>query len=202
MADNVAKEFNDLDMSLLIGGPLKAACEAQVLLSKATADFITGVCMNDAGDKNLKARTVDFSFDRVRFDEEKNEEVTEKVSLNVPMLAIVKVPALGVEDVDITFDMEVKSSEASKNTVASTTEHDSTVGFKFGLGAFHTDIHVKGTVSTNKENTRNTDNSAKYHVQVHASQGSLPEGLSRVLDILASSIKPSVAPDDSVKAEA
>lgn len=117
---------------------MKAACEAQVLLSKATADFITGVCMNDAGDKNFKARTVDFSFDRVRSAEEKNEPVTEKVSLNVPLLAIVKVPALGVEEVDIKFDMEVKSAEA-----APVTECDSADRLKFDLDTFRTDISAK-----------------------------------------------------------
>ncbi len=186
----MGNEFNELDMGLLIGGPLKAACEAQVLLSKSTADFITGVCMTGENESALQARTVDFSFDRVRFDEEKNQEVTEKVSLNVPMLAVVKVPALGVEDVDISFDMEVKSSETSKNSVASTTDIDST--FKIGFGIFHSNIHIKGNVTTNKENTRTSDKSAKYHVQVHAKQGDLPEGLSRVLDILSSSIKPSV----------
>lgn len=113
MSDNKSEQFKDLDKNLLIGGPLKAACEAQVLLSEAAADFINNICMNDAGDKNLKARTVDFSFDRVRSAEEKNEPVTEKVSLNVPLLGIVKVPELGVEDVDIKFDMEVKSAEDS-----------------------------------------------------------------------------------------
>lgn len=40
-----------------------------------------------------------FTFDRTRFDEEQNREVAEKVSLNVPMLAVVKVPALSVADV-------------------------------------------------------------------------------------------------------
>lgn len=71
MSDDKPEQFKDLDKRLLIGGPLKAACEAQVLLSKATADFINNICMNDAGDKNLKEGAADFSFDRVRFDEEK-----------------------------------------------------------------------------------------------------------------------------------
>lgn len=127
MSDNKSEQFKDIDKSLLIGGPLKAACEAQVLLSDAAADFINNICMHDAGSGNLKERAADFSFDRVPSAEEKNKEVTEKVSLNVPMLAIVKVPALGVEDVDIKFDMEVKSAEA-----APATECDSSDRLKFG----------------------------------------------------------------------
>ena len=50
-------------------------------------------------------------------------------------------------------------------------------------------------VSTAKEHTRSTDKSAKYHVEVHALDEGMPEGLSRVLDILQSAIAPvSVAP--------
>lgn len=113
MSDNKSEQFKDIDKNLLIGGPLKAACEAQVLLSEAAADFINNICINDVGSVNLKEGAADFSFDRVRSAEEKKEEVTEKVSLNVPLLAIVKVPVLGVEDVDIKFDMEVKSAEDS-----------------------------------------------------------------------------------------
>ena len=75
----------------------------------------------------LSKATADFSFERVRFDAEKNKTVTEKVSLNEPMLAIVKVPELKIDDVNIKFDMEVKSAEA-----ASVTEGDSADRLKFG----------------------------------------------------------------------
>ena len=40
MSDDISKQFKDLDINLLIGGPLKAAAEAQVMLSDATADFL------------------------------------------------------------------------------------------------------------------------------------------------------------------
>lgn len=127
MSDDEAKQFKGMDIRSLIGAPLKAACEAQVLLSEGAADFINNICMNDAGDKNLKERTADFSFERVRFDSEKNKTVTEKVSLNEPMLAIVKVPELKIDDVNIKFDIEVKSAEAT-----SVTEGDSADRLKFG----------------------------------------------------------------------
>ena len=43
-----------------------------------------------------------------------------------------------------------------------------------------------------KENTRSSDNSAKYHVQVLAEDTGMPEGLARVLDILHTAIQPAV----------
>lgn len=49
------------------------------------------------------------------------------------------------------------------------------------IGPFSMKAKVKGSISSHKENTRKSDNSAKYHVQVRATQGEMPEGLSRVL---------------------
>lgn len=180
-------QFSGLDMGALIGGPLKAACEAQVMLAKATSDFISNVCMKKENDGSLTAQTVAFSFKKTNTNAE-GKDVLEDVALNVPLLAVVKVPALCIDAVDVTFDMEVKSSETSKESSDKSGEFDATTGLK--IGPFHMDVHVKGAVSSHKESTRASDNSAKYHVEVHASQGELPEGLARVLDIVAGSVAP------------
>lgn len=111
MADDIGEKFNGLNMDLLIGGPLKAAADAQVLLSNATADFITSVCMNNAGDGNLNAHTENFSSDRVRIDD---KQQIKELTLDMPMLSVVKVPKLGIEEVDITFEREVKAPEADE----------------------------------------------------------------------------------------
>ena len=84
--------------------------------------------------------------------------------------------------------MEVKSSESSKEIDDKKGELEANAGLK--IGPFHMDVKIKGSISSHKENTRSSDNSAKYHVQIHASQGDLPEGLSRVLDIVATAITP------------
>ena len=62
----MSDQFRGLPMKDLIGGPLQAACDAQVLLAQASTDFIHNVGMeNPAKDGDpLKVRTVDFSFDR------------------------------------------------------------------------------------------------------------------------------------------
>ena len=105
------------------------------------------------------------------------------------MLAIVNVPNLSITTVDITFDMEVKSSfstTAGVDTSASTSASASA-----GWGPFSAKVTVQGKVSAHKETTRTSDNSAKYHVSVHAEDRGMPEGLARVMDILQTSIAPS-----------
>jgi hypothetical protein len=216
-------QFKGLPMGDLIGGPLMAACDAQVRLANATAGFIQQIAflptdptkpVNESTNP-LKVREVAFRFSRPRAltaaeadsqaSRDPAKEFTvpfETVELTVPMLAIVKVPSLAINTVDITFDMEVKNTERtsqvdeSKGSFAA----DASVGW----GPFKLTVHVEGSVSSHKENTRQTDQSAKYHVEVRAEDKGMPEGLARVLDMMNSAIAPhSLAPRaDTAKAGA
>lgn len=112
----------------------------------------------------------------------------EDVVMDVPLLAIVKVPSLFIDTVDITFDMEVKSSSSQKESEDKAGKFSADM--EAGWGCFSIKVHVEGSVATHKENTRSSDNSAKYHVEVHASDKGMPEGLARVMDIMNSAIVP------------
>lgn len=117
MADTIANQFSGLDMAALIGGPLQAACDAQTMLARSTLNFIEEVGL-EAPDANgvRKVRTANFSFDRAADQTGDGKTASEKVEMNVPLLAIVNVPALSIDVVDVTFDMEVKSSTSSESS--------------------------------------------------------------------------------------
>lgn len=90
MSEKMSDQFGGLDMDSLIGGPLKAACDAQVMLAKSTVDFINSACIteitpdsNEPDKKVITARTV-------------------------------KRPVNNENNDDGTFKMEEKSSERSK----------------------------------------------------------------------------------------
>jgi len=53
---------------------------------------------------------------------------------------------------------------------------------------------ISGKVATNKENTRSTDNSAKYNVKVHAEQLPATEGMLKLSDYLTQMLEPSLIP--------
>lgn len=190
MSESIATQFSGLDMAALIGGPLQAACNAQVMLARSTLNFIEEVGL-EAPDANgaRKVRTANFSFDRAADQTGDGKTASERVEMNVPLLAIVNVPALSIDVVDITFDMEVKSSTSSQSSSDKTGELDATAGLK--IGPFSMNVKIKGSISCHEQNTRSSDNSAKYHVQVHASQQKTPEGLMRMLDIISSAVAPS-----------
>jgi len=210
MPISMGDQFKGLPMSDLIGGPLMAACDAQVRLANATAGFIQQVGFQPKtpggdikGPADLEVRNVAFQFSRPRAPLPSELPAPdaaapavgavvgtpmEVVELSVPLLAIVKIPALAINTVDITFDMEVKNTER-------TSQVDDTAG-KFsadasvGWGPFSLKVHVEGSVSSHKENTRETDQTAKYHVEVHAEDKGMPEGLARVLDMMNQAIAP------------
>jgi hypothetical protein len=185
-------QFSGLPMGQLIGGPLTAACNSQLKLAKSTADFIEQIGFYDDSGVS-KTRTADFSFDRnlVTGKDALGNDIHEEetVKLSVPMLAIVNIPSLMIDAVDIIFDMEVKSSESHSDSVDTEASLSGCGGV--GWGPISASVSFSGCVSAHSENTRKSDNAAKYHVQVHAADSGTPEGLSRVLDIIAASVAPS-----------
>jgi hypothetical protein len=197
--EKISDQFQGLPMESLIGGPLTAACNAQVMLANSTATYINTVGFERSGDKLTddkgfaRLRNVKFAFDRPRElpaegGADDATAMTEQVSLTVPLLSIVPVPNLQVDTVDVTFDMEVKSSEQYKDSSDMALELKASGGG--GIGPFSLKVAVHGKVATHKENTRSSDNSAKYHVGVKATNHNMPEGLARVFDILSTSIAP------------
>lgn len=197
MADelvNMSSQFKGLPMEDLIGGPLTAGCNAQVKLAQATADFIQLIGFQKPDANGAQAtRVATFRFKRPvdappAAADAPAGSFEEEVEIEVPLLSIVKVPSLSITTMDVTFDMEVKSSFSTKESsdMSASASLDASVNW----GVFSAKVHVQGSVATHKENTRTSDNSAKYHVAVHAEDKGMPEGLARVLDILQSVAAP------------
>ena len=178
---SVAEQFAGLDMKSLIGGPLTAAADASILLARSTADFI-----NDVGfDANGKVRTAAFGYERRSVNDDGTSNL-EEMKVAVPMLAIVPIPNLQIDEVNVLFDMEVKQSEKSES--AKDMGASLSGSAKFGP----VKVNITGSDSSHSSNTRSSDNSAKYHVDVKATNHGMPEGLSRVLDMMAACISPTL----------
>lgn len=189
MAGVVGDQFKGLDMHSLVAGPLLAACEAQSMLAASTAKFIQDVGLEKSEDGKIsKVKTTSFSFQRGLLGENGESVGTETVNMEVPLLSIVKIPTLAIDDINITFDMEVKSAESSESSSDKNGQIDANA--KIGFGPFSAKVNIKGSIACHEKNTRSTDNSAKYHVSVHAKDYGTPEGLARMLDVLATASTP------------
>ncbi len=177
----IAQQFAGLDMKQLIGGPLSAAAEASTLLANSTADFINKVGFDNTG----KVRTVAFGYQKRSMNEDGTSNLDE-MKIDIPMLAIVPIPNLQVDEVNILFDMEVRQSESSQQSL----DVGASLSGSMNLGIIK--VNISGSVSVHQENTRSSDNSAKYHVDVRATNHGTPEGLARVLDMMAANVAPAL----------
>ena len=177
----IGEQFAGLPMDQLIGSPLTAAADASIRLANSTADFINRVGF----DANGSVRNVAFKYEKRSMNEDGTSNLDE-MKVDVPMLAIVPIPNLQVDEVNILFDMEVKQSERSESSL----DLGASLTGSLNLGIIK--VSVTGSVSAHQSNTRSSDNSAKYHVDVRATNHGIPEGLARVLDMMAANVAPSL----------
>ncbi len=177
----VGQEFVGLNMEQLIGGPLSAAANANTLMARTTATFIDNVGFTSNG----KLRTAAFGYQK-RSQNEDGTTNLEEMRVEVPLLSIVPIPNLQVDEVNITFDMEVKQSQKSESSADESATVTASARF------FCAKVDISGSVSAHQSNTRSTDNSAKYHVDVRATNHGTPEGLARVLDMMAANVAPAL----------
>lgn len=183
MSETVGDQFKGLDMHSLIAEPLMAACEAQSMLAASTAKFIQEAGLEKAKDGKSEIKTTTFSFQRGLLVENGENIGTQTVNMEVPLLAIVKIPILAIDDINVTFDMDVTSVECSEKS--SDQGETRAENARIGFGSFSAKVNIKGSVASHEKNTRSADNAKKYQVSVDAKDAGIPEGLERMLEILA-----------------
>jgi hypothetical protein len=167
--------------------------KGQAKLNEVTWKYISEVAfVKDEKTGKTSARSLDVEMNRVVTDGATGEQTIQKLYNKVPMLPLVPLPSLAITSADIEFSMEVKTSEASKETSASENSYEVSAGGKWWGMSFN--AKVAGKVATNKENTRSTDNSAKYNVKVHAEQLPPTEGMLKLSDYLTQMLEPSLIP--------
>ena len=121
-------------------------------------------------------------------------------TFRLPLLTILPLNSLAVDNVDVKFNMEVKSSFSDATSESTNKKLATTDSFeaKVGYGIFS--ASVKGSVSYNSESTTNhsthysKSNSANYTVAVHAGQIPLPPGVTTIINAFANAITPITLP--------
>lgn len=162
----------DMSIADLIAAPLTAAAEAQQNLARSTVEFIQSVGIQQDETGREIARSLSFTVRAPG----KESGVMNELSVQAPLLAIVPIPNLAVEEVSIDFQMEVTSA----GKVEETSDFE---------GERSSHVSVCGKVSSSAAQTRETNQSAKYQIQVKARRQEMPEGFSRLLDILAATVQ-------------
>lgn len=192
MADSIAKQFAGLPIEDLIVSPLIGMAKGQAKLNDVTWSYIQEVAFMKNAEGKTVARSLDVEMKRAVANAETGDQEIQTLYSKVPMLPLVPLPALAITSADIEFVMEVKTSEVSKDSTD--TESTATASITGGFWGAKYSASVSGKVSTHKENTRSTDNSAKYNVKVHAEQLPPTEGMLKLSDYLTQMLEPTLVP--------
>lgn len=214
---SMAQQFQGLPMDSLIGGPLNAAAKANAAMALTQTTFMLDTCFtkeeltpasgSQAAVYNYKPIMIKMSLTRgvitppdpsVQGSTTTVQPVETKFDL--PLITIIPLNSLAVDNVDITFDMEVKSSYGEEQSQESRTKVAAEASFeaKIGYGPFS--ATVKGSASYDKEDKSSSSshyeksNSAKYHVGVHAAQLPMPKGVNIIIEAFSKAIEPVTMP--------
>lgn len=176
---NVTDKFKGLPMRELIAAPLIAAAEAQQELAATAWNFYQKIAFDEDG---KTARVLEFDIKRPI--QQDGKMTTMSQSVKAPFIGLVPIPSLLIDRVDVDFQMEVTDTSNVKSTT------DAEVEAKASAKHWFINAEISGKVTTARENTRMTNQTAKYQIHVSASQQPQTEGLSKLMDIMASCIEP------------
>ena len=176
---NVTDKFKGLPMRELIAAPLIAAAEAQQELAATAWNFYQKIAFDEDG---KTARVLEFDIKRPI--QQDGKMTTMSQSVKAPFIGLVPIPSLLIDRVDVDFQMEVTDTSNVKSTT------NAEVETKASAKHWFINAEISGKVTTARENTRMTNQTAKYQIHVSASQQPQTEGLSKLMDIMASCIEP------------
>lgn len=207
---SMAQQFSGLPMDSLIGGPLNAAAKANAAMAMTQTKFMLDTCFNSTpptsgtGAGTLSPIMIKMSLTRGVITpgdptatppvDTKIDEVETKFDL--PLITIIPLNSLGVDNVDINFEMEVKSSYGEEESQSSSTKVAAEASWEVKMGWGPVSATITGKASYDKEDTSSfsshyeKSNSAKYSVNVHAGQLPLPKGVNTIIEAYALAIQP------------
>ena len=197
----IAKEFTGLPIEDLICSPLIGMAKGQAKLNDVTWKYISEVAFvdvdpDDDASSKKKTRHLDVQLNRYVTNPDTAEQDLQQINSMIPMLPLVPLPSLAITSADIEFTMEVKHASMSKESTDASVKTEASVSG--GFWGVKYNASISGSVSTHKENTRSTDNSAKYNVKVHAEQLPPTEGMHKLSDMLTMMMEPAIVPSAPV----
>lgn len=170
---NLVNELNSLDFSTLIGGPIQAAVTAQNNASLSQVQFIREVGLVTGSDNTKELNMVEFTYT------DTSETTPVSRTLRVPVLAMLNVPSLRIEEMTIDFNAKLTSVE-TKN-VETSASGNANLSLSYGKLA-----SLKASASYQKKTTTGSQVDKTYSMVIHVKvvNDDLPAGLDRMLSLI------------------
>lgn len=208
---SMAQQFSGLPMDSLIAGPLNAAANANAAMALTQTKFILDNGFNKSVTGTGTDAQTSYSPIMIKMsltrgvitpgDPDATPPTVTTIqnvvtTFDLPVLTIIPINSLGVDDVDISFEMEVKSSFSDEASESASTNTSGTASFEAKFGWGPVSASVKGSVSYDHSDSQThsthyqKSNSAKYTVRVRASQLPVPKGVNTIIEAFTQAIQP------------
>lgn len=193
----IGQELSSIDFQSMIGGPLNAVIKAQAQSAQTSVDFIKSVGFNPADADTDPGKPTMVTFEYTKIIEKPGPLVDNKpgptiptptdMKLTVPILTMLPIPFIRVEEVTIDFNAKINSVIESKT--ASSSELAASLAIKGGWGPVSAEL--KCSYSTKKSSSSSDKIERTYSLSIHvrAVQDELPAGMEKLLGILENNIK-------------
>lgn len=205
---SMAQQFTGLPMGSLIGAPLMAAAKANQQMALTQVDFLMKTCFTQqTGTGGKDAGTVyqptmiEMTLTRGVITpgaKAGDPAIIQNINstIKLPLLTILPLNSLAVDNVTVNFVMQVNSSYSEDHSDTSTDTTHAEASFDAKIGGALWSVEVKGSVSHDSSNSTTNSthyqksNSATYTVDVHAGQLPLPPGVGVIIQAYTNNISP------------
>lgn len=205
--NSIAQQFTGLPIKALIGAPLMAAAEANGQMALEQVNFMLNSCFKGSAGtggtngKDVAAAgyepimiTLKLTQNVIDTKTMQNKPITS--TIEVPLLALIPLNSLAVDNVNVNFNMEVKSSSSEDKNSSDETDSKASGTFSGGANYGIFSVHVSGSISASSIHKSSDDKhyeksqTATYDISVHAGQLPLPPGVTTIIQAYANNISP------------
>jgi hypothetical protein len=183
----IGEELSSIDFKSMIGGPLDAVVRAQAQSAQTSVDFIKAVGFDE--DSN-QPTMVTFSYMKAIEIKDADGNVTsvepKKFDLTVPILTMLPIPFIRIEETTISFNAKINSVQES--TTSSSKSLNASLSAKGGWGPVSVKVSASFSSKSAKSSSSKIERTYSLSVNVRAVQDELPAGTEKLLSILENSI--------------
>jgi len=175
MQPYIGAELQALPLDFIMAAPLIAAVKAQAAAAEAVRGYIESMTDDKGVPKNVQLQVAI----------KQSDGSCKDVQISAPLISLVPVPHLRIDALTVHFKYEVTQTLRSSRAV------DSELGMELGTGKLLTpwvNATLKGSVSSKSSDESATNRSGQLEITLHASEAPMPEGLARLLGLLAKSM--------------
>ena len=185
---SIGQELSSLDFESMIGGPLSAVIKAQAQSAITSVDFIKAVGF-DGNEPAMVSFQYKKPVETTTTDNQGNTTTSTEIKdfeLKVPLLSMLPVPFIRVEETTIDFNAKITAVQES----SSTSSHglDTALKVKAGWGWGSASLKVNYSFKKSTSSSSRIERTYSLAVHVRAVQDELPAGTERLLNILENTI--------------